>query len=561
MKTDFSNASNCDAAGQDPVVAPARPAGEAGVEGLNIIYIYADDLGRGMLSCYGQRHFTTPNIDRLAAKGIRFTNAYGCALCAPARASLLTGYHDCHAGTWSFTRAGIYNELFDHPGRYASIRELINNTSFNSPSDEVWLPSLARQAGYVTGQIGKLEWGFSTTPEELERHGWDYHYGYYDHQQCHGFWPPFLFENGERHDIPGNTRADFGSTAGSESPGEQERRWDTRGRAHYSQDLFNSKITEFIREHAGEPFFLFHPSQLPHGPIAVPELHPGVRHATELTPYEKEYASMVLRLDDTVGLIQNTLEACGIAERTLIVFASDNGHEPYYRETGRCSPEHDLSGRSFDNIDYCDTSARAGDVFNGNDGMSGKKLFSLEGGVRIPFIVAGAGIARPGRVSHHLLANYDFMPTVAELLGASMPDWKDGLSFAAELQGRPQPEHDHVVFAGTLGPALVRRDGWKVRYIVAHRRFQLFHLSGDEAEQRDLAAEYPEKVRELGTALLRACDGNFYHGTAENHKAVRIDEYLAGGGPEEAFPHCPRYPPVPKNNPATAAAMTRPAAT
>ena len=151
----------------------------------NIIYIYADDLGRGMLSCYGQNHSTTPNIDRLAAEGVRYVNAYGCAVCAPARASLLTGYHDCHAGRWSYTKAGVYKELSQEGGRsYAEIRELINNTSFNEGSEEVFLATLARDAGLVTGQIGKLEWGFATTPERIAKHGWDYHYGYYDHVRC-----------------------------------------------------------------------------------------------------------------------------------------------------------------------------------------------------------------------------------------------------------------------------------------------------------------------------------------------------------------------------------------
>jgi arylsulfatase A-like enzyme len=342
-------------------------------------------------------------------------------------------------------------------------------------------------------------------------------------------------------DIQGNTRSDFGRTCNVETPENRAARHDPTGRAVYSQDLFNQKLVEFITTHAARPFFLFHPSQLPHGPIAVPAIHPAMHDAPGLTEFEREYASMVLRLDETVGLIRHALDACGIAERTLLLFASDNGHEVYYREEGRCAGHADRSGRVFDNVDYSFTSERVGDVFNGNDGMAGKKLSSLEGGPRIPFIVGGAGVARPGRVSDHLLANYDFMPTLAELLGMPMPDWKDGLSFLPELRGAPQPKHDHVVFAGTEGPALVTHDGWKVRHIAWRRRFQLFYLPDDYREERDLSAQYPDRVRALGSALLQACDGNFYHGTAENHKAVRIDEYLAGHGPEEAFPVHRRY--------------------
>jgi len=509
----------------------------------NIVYIYADDLGRGMLSCYGQKHFQTPNIDRLAAEGRQLTNAYGCAVCAPARASLLTGYHDCHAGRWSFTKAGIYKELSTGGRSYEEIRELINNTGFNERSDEVFLADIARSAGLVTGQIGKLEWGFAETPERLARHGWDYHFGYYDHVRCHGFYPPFLWENGEMVKIPGNLHADCGVTYTEETP-ENRRRSETRGgKAVYSQDLFNDKIEQFIRTHKDQPFFLYHPSQLPHGPTAVPEIHPGVREVTALTRWEKEYASMVLRLDDTVGLIYRTLEELGLLEKTMIIFSADNGHEPsYYCEAGRCSGSRKtLDGRLIDNIDLNYTSELSGDIFDGNNGMSGCKLNSLEGGVRIPYLVRFPGIARPGTRCDHLIANYDTMATIAEWLGVGMPGWKDSLSFLPVLRGEAQPPHDFVVFAGNVGPALVTADGWKVRYLTPVRRFQLFYLPNDYREEKNLAADAPEKLRELATKLLKACDGNMYHGTWECHKAVRVDELLAGSGPENAFPESHRW--------------------
>jgi arylsulfatase A-like enzyme len=508
----------------------------------NVIYIYADDLGRGMLSCYGQRHFRTPNIDRLAARGVRFENAYGCHVCAPARASLLTGYHDCHAGSWSYTRAGIYDSLFDSADNYGRVRELINNTGFQSRADEVHLAQIAKQAGCVAGQIGKLEWGFATTPEELDRHGWDYHYGYYDHAQCHGFWPPFVFENGARVDIPGNTRRDFGKSYGAaDDPEHAAARWDRTGRAAYSQDLYNRKIVEFLTANRDRSFFLYHPSQLPHGPLSVPEIHPGVRDTPGLTDVEKEYASMVLRLDDTVGLIQRTLEELGIADRTMLIFASDNGHAMYYEQQGRCYMRRDLNGRAFDDADYPYTTERSGDVFNGNDSFSGQKLNSLEGGTRIPFIVSGAGVGQPGSTCEHLLANYDVMATLADMWGVPLPGWKDGLSFLSSVLGTAQKQHDHVVFAGREGPALVRPDGWKIRYITSKRKFYLYHLPTDRAEQHDRSDQRPDLVEQLGVALLRACDGNFYHGTAENHKAVRIDEYMDGRGPEDAFPPPQRW--------------------
>jgi arylsulfatase A-like enzyme len=486
----------------------------------NIIFIYADDLGRGMLSCYGQKHFRTPHIDRLASEGMRFTRAYGCTFCAPARASLMTGLHDCHRQGYTYTQGGVYDKLTTGEIALDELQELINTTGLQAAEDEVFLAEVARQAGYTTAQIGKLEWGFATTDERIRRHGWDYHYGYYDHRQCHGFYPPYLFENGRKVDIPGNTRDDFGKMPGFESPENRERRWDRRGCAVYSQDLFDRKIVEFLRNHRDRPFFLYHPSQLPHGPIAVPEIHPAVASCDALTPYEKEYASMVLRLDETVGLILKELEQLGIDDRTMVVFCSDNGHEPYYKQAGRCDPRTNLAtGERYDHVSTKFYSHLSGDVFDGNDGMAGKKRDAWEGGVRIPYLVRWPGVIEPGRTSDHLLANYDFLPTVADLLGLAPPSGKDGLSFAAELLGRDQPAHDHIIFSSALGPAMVCADGWKLRFVRLPGRnlYQLFHLPSDYPEQSDLVDHEQERVEAMSSAMLHACEGNHQHGMPASH--------------------------------------------
>jgi len=148
---------------------------------------------------------------------------------------------------------------------------------------------------------------------------------------------------------------------------------------------------------------------------------------------------------------------------------------------------------------------------------------------------------KPGTVCDHVLANYDTMATLADLLGVELPEWKDGLSFLPSLKGEKQPQHDSVVFAGSIGPALVTPEGWKVRYLTPVRRFQLFYLPDDYQEEKNLAMDHPEKLAEMATRLLQACDGNMYHGTWENHKALRVDEYLAGSGPEDAFPFHERW--------------------
>jgi len=485
----------------------------------NIVFIYADDLGRGMLSCYGQKHFKTPNIDRIAGEGMRFENAYGCAYCAPARASLLTGTHDCHRGGWTITQGGLYNLVDQQKVSADHLAELIQSVSHNPAKHETFLPQLTQEVGYVTGQIGKLEWGFATTPHELRRHGWDYHYGYYDHEQCHGFYPPYLFENGQRVEISGNTRADFGIAPRIESEENREERWDRNGRAVYSQDLFDEKILSFIRTNQNQPFFLFHPTQLPHGPIIIPEIHPSVAKNPDLTEYEKEYASMILRLDETVGLILQELDKHGIAEKTAVIFCSDNGHQPYYVQPERMEFNRNLqTGETYDHVQTKFYSELSGDVFNGNDGMAGLKFSNWEGGVRLPFMVRWPGKIAAGTNSSRHIAGYDLLPTVADILGLRVPPGKDGLSYFSELtgQGDSAPERP-LIIASRQGPALINPDGWKLKQAQHHGKdlYQLFNLKDDPREENDLSQAYPEMVEKLDPLLLRGCDGNYYNGRAE----------------------------------------------
>ena len=493
----------------------------------NVILIFADDLGRGMLSCYGQQHFETPNIDRLANEGMKFNHAYGCAFCAPSRASMLTGIHDCHQGRWTYTKAGIYESISTGETTPSEISELIHTTGLQAGPDDVFLAEIAEHAGYTTGQIGKLEWGFATTAERIRRHGWQYHYGYYDHQRCHGFYPPFLFENGQLTNIQGNTHTNCGKHPNSESTENMEIRQNRQGKAVYSQDIFNDKIIEFLRTHRDEPFFLYHPSQLPHGPISIPEIHPSLKQSSELTTYEKEYASMILKLDETVGIILDELERLGIDDRTMIVFASDNGHEVYYRQQGRTTGRQaDLEGNRLDDITTKFYSETCGDVFNGNDGMGGLKFSSWEGGTRIPYMVRFPGKVTPGGTSDFMLTNYDLMPTLADFIGTEMPEDKDGVSFLPTLLERheDQQHHEWIIYASRLGPALVTTDGWKLRYINRTDSFQLYHLPNDYREENDVSADHPDLVARLSGWMRNACDGDYQNGTPGAHLAVYPNE-------------------------------------
>ena len=192
----------------------------------NIILIYADDLGKGLLEHEGQQIIKTPNIDRLAEEGISFQNAYACMLCAPARASLLSGFHDCHEDEFEITSAGIYKKISTEEYTPGSIETMINKALSPIPEDQVFLGEVAKEAGYVTAQFGKLEWGFATSHQQMKRHGWDYYLGYLDHVRAHGFYPPFLFENGKLIEFEGNTMANCGKSREPENAKNFIERWD-----------------------------------------------------------------------------------------------------------------------------------------------------------------------------------------------------------------------------------------------------------------------------------------------------------------------------------------------
>lgn len=492
----------------------------AAVRRPNVIFIYADDMGKGMISAYGQPYVQTPHMDQLFRQGMSFTNAYGCMLSAPARASLLTGYNDCVQDHWRIRRANRYAVPVADTSVIAPIEKELDGTRVQLPAGDFYLPQVFQKAGYTTAQIGKLEYGFVSSRQEIKDHGWDYYYGYLDHVRCHGFYPPFLFENGSIVPIEGNTRANCGKTMEPETPEAYADRHNLEGKAVYSQDLFLEKILQFIRDHKDGPFFLFHPTQLPHGPVSVPEVDPTLEGIPQLTPIEKEYATMVKILDRNIGVIMDELRALGIEQQTLIIFASDNGHEIYYGQSGRCEkPYKNLTtGQLFDDFTDKYYSTLSGDVFNGNAGMAGLKRSNLEGGVRVPLSFYWPGHIQP-RESHQVVAMYDLLPTFAQWLGVPLTSAKDGTSLYPLLQtGAAAPSDTalakdrYVAFSSYLGPALVRNDGWKLRYYAPARTYELYQLQVDPQERNPLTDQYPDLVATLKEQLLRECNGNINNG-------------------------------------------------
>ena len=414
----------------------------------NILFILADDLGYGDLGCYGQRDIQTPNLDRLAAAGTRFTQAYaGSTVCAPSRGSLMTGLHTGHA----FIRG---------------------NANIDLPANTVTAPRILKQAGYRTAMIGK--WGLGTirgtgTPEQQ---GFDDWFGYLDQVHAHTYYPTELWENGREVFLAGN----FGP-----------------GRTDYSPDLFTRRAHRFLdHQTTANPFFLYLAYTTPHANnergaqtgngMDVPSDEPyGNRNWPQV---EKNFAAMVTRMDRDIGSLIDKLKARGILDNTLIVFTSDNGP---HREGG-----HDP------------------DFFHSRGPLRGIKRDLYEGGIRVPAIAHWPGVV-PAGVSDVPWAFWDFLPTAAELAGAPAPKITDGRSIVPALKGGAKGGaitgrdyfywefHENGFFQG------VRQGKWKaVRY---HRRsnpIELYDLSSDAGETRNLAAQNPEIVRHMAEIMTNA---------------------------------------------------------
>jgi arylsulfatase A-like enzyme len=432
----------------------------------NLIFILADDLGYGDLSCYGQKRFKTPHIDRLAAEGLRFTQHYsGSTVCAPSRSALLTGLHTGHTpirGNLEIKPEG------QHP----------------LPARTVTLPKILRTAGYVSGLFGKWGLGFPGSEGEPLRQGFDRFYGFNCQRLGHHYYPYHLWDDTRKAVLPENA----GTAKGA-----------------YAPDLIHRQTLAFIEQNRDRPFFCFVASIIPHAELVAPANYlarhrgkygpetpyAGVDGGPEYRqgPYESQaephaaFAAMVNVLDDQVGEIVAKVRALGLAENTLILFTSDNGP---HREGG-ADP----------------------DYFNSSGGLRGTKRDLYEGGIRVPMIAWWPGQIRAGGQTAHASAFWDMLPTFAELARVPTPAGLDGLSFAPTLTGRGvQKLHDYLYweFHEGGGRLALRQGDWKiVRTDVLAKPdgpVQLFNLARDPAETTDLAAREPARARAM-TELMR----------------------------------------------------------
>jgi arylsulfatase A len=441
--------------------APDAPSRTRADEHPNIIYILADDLGYGELGCYGQEWIRTPNIDQLAAEGIRFTQHYaGAPVCAPSRCMLMTGMHPGHA---------YIRDNGNPPGRRHDNAKSVFPGQHPIPDATVTVAESLKQAGYATAAIGKWGLGYEGSTGDPNNQGFDLFFGFLCQIHAHNHYPRFLWRNGEQVALDGNDRVLSGE--------------------HYSQDLFIDEATEFIREHADEPFFVYLPFAIPHLSIQVPDA--SVEPYLSVIPEEEHvhrgylkhptpragYAAMITHMDEGIGQIVALVEELGLEDDTLIIFASDNG------------PTYDRLGGS------------DSDFFESAGPFRGRKGSVYEGGIRVPMVARWTGHIEPGTVTDHISAFWDVMPTMCDLAGVPIPDHVDGISFAPTLLGEEgQAEHDYLYweFPSYGHQQAVRFGQYKAVRRDCRRNpnapIELYDLANDIDESEDIAAEHPDLV-------------------------------------------------------------------
>ncbi|MBC8869298.1 MAG: arylsulfatase [Planctomycetes bacterium] len=458
----------------------------------NIVLILADDLGYAELGCYGQEKIKTPNIDRMAAEGMRFTQHYcGNAVCAPSRCVLMTGKHPGHAYVRNNGRAKLPEEVTEKYGMEFSGQTPI-------PDAEVTIAEMLKQKGYATAAIGKWGLGHLGTTGDPNKQGVDLFFGYNCQAHAHSFYPAYLWKNDQKvkldNDPPVPGHAPLPAGADPNDPTSYASFKGTDYSAHHMIDV----ALQFIRENKDGPFFLYFPSTIPHVALHIPdeELKPYLGKWDE-TPFTREsgygytphrtpraaYAAMISRLDKDVGRIMAQIKELGLDDDTLVMFSSDNGTTHLDKE-----------------VDY--------EFFESVGPLRGLKGSLYEGGIRVPMIARWPGKIKPSTTTDHASAFWDVMPTIAEVTGTKAPAGIDGVSFAPTLLGQTdrqkQPEYLYWEFTGYGGQQAVRMGDWKaVRQNMLRRnnpdplKIELYNLIDDIGESRDVAAEHPEIVAQM----------------------------------------------------------------
>lgn len=436
----------------------------------NIVFILADDLGYGDVGINGQQRIKTPHIDRLAREGMQFRQFYaGTSVCAPSRASLLSGKHTGH----TFIRG---NKSVEPEGQQPIADSIMT------------VAELLQRAGYTTAAFGK--WGLGPVGSEGDpnKQGFDTFYGYNCQSLAHRYYPDHLWHNGEKIVLAGNANLQQTNT--------------------YAPDLIQQQALQFLESRNGkQPFFLFLPYILPHAELIAPDdsllayykgkfpekPYAGADYganaktggyASQAYP-RATFAAMVARLDGYVGQVMAALKAKGLDRNTLVIFSSDNG--PHIE--GGADPQ----------------------FFNSSGGLRGVKRDLYEGGIREPFFARWPGVIKAGSQSDYVGAFWDLLPTFAELAKTNVPTTIDGLSIVPTLTGKgTQARHGYLYweFHENGGRQAVRQGNWKAVRLQAIDQpdgaVELYDLSTDPAEAHNIAAQHPAKARELSQLMQQS---------------------------------------------------------
>lgn len=481
----------------------AKVARQSKAERANVIFILLDDAGYGDFGCYGQAKIETPNIDALAARGVRFTDLYaGAPVSAPSRCTLLTGLHSGHAQIRS-------NDEQTERGNVWSINAMRENPELEgqAPLAEgtTTLATVMRDAGYKTAMIGK--WGLggpksNSTPLDM---GFDYFYGYLCQRMAQCYYPPFLYDGLER-EYTTNPRMDLGDRLDEGAdPYSAESYAKFKGEV-YSPDAVYERVERFVSDNVDENFFLMWTTTIPHSALTAPDewvakyverfgdeepVYTGKGYFPTRYP-KATYAAMLSYLDYQIGKLVELLKAKGLYDNTIIMVTSDNG------------PTHN----SYTNTSWFDCAH----PFRSDRGWTKRSLH--EGGIRVPFIVAWGDRIAPA-VSDHIGYFPDIMPTLCDIAGVESPA-TDGISLLPTLEGRRQPKHEYLYwefppFKADRGWLSVRMGRWKALVTdVAdgNTAMQLFDITADPREERDLAEQYPQVVKSMWRAIKESHTDN-----------------------------------------------------
>jgi len=468
-----------------------KPAEKNKSDKPNIIYILADDLGYGDLGVYGQTRIETPNIDRLAANGILFTQHYcGSPVCAPSRCVLLTGQHTGHSQVRGNDEWGDRGDVWSYRAMIADStlegqRPLITGT--------VTIAKLLKQKGYKTGMVGKWGLGAPQTESIPTKMGFDYFYGINCQRMAHTYYPLFLYENDHRVYLNNDTIAP-GTKLTDDADPYDPKSYSNYTLNEYAPDMMFTQMTEFVNRNKSNPFFLYWASPIPHAALQAPEgwIDYYVEKFGDEEPYigdkgyfphrypHAAYAAMISYLDDQVGSLVQQLKDLGIYENTLIVFTSDNG--PTYNG-GTDSPWFDSGG-----------------PFKSEQGFAKGNV--NEGGIRVPMIASWPGRIKSGVVSDHMSAFWDVLPTFCEIAGIEPPEDADGISFLPELTGKKQTKHEYLYweFPESGGQQAVIIGDFKAMRKNMHKgntEFELYNLKSDKEETTNIASLNPEIIEQV----------------------------------------------------------------